>query len=150
MDPLSLTVVCGSLAAAIAKTSIVVTKFVRDVRGARSDLDAISRELVSLNTVLELLADDVANPENGTFPDTLRKQINGIVTNCTGVVIEIERVVEQHEGSKLVKAARWATIGHDDMMKLRSSLEAHKSALEIALEMIALFVIPDPSMAEPC
>lgn len=122
------------------ETTIAVTKFVRDVRGARSDLDAVSRELLSLNTVLELLAEDVANSENGTFPAALQKQITGIITNCTAVVVEIQVVLDKHEGTKIMKAAKWVAFGNEDMNKLRSSLEAHKSALEIALDMIALCV----------
>lgn len=138
MDPLSIIASSVGLTAAITKTTITVTKFVRDVRGARSDLDAVARELLSLNTVLELLGEDVAGSENGCLPDTLRKQITGIITNCTGVVVEIQVLLDKHEGTKITKAAKWVAFGNDDMNKLRSSLEAHKSALEIALDMIAL------------
>jgi hypothetical protein len=82
---------------------------VRDVRGARSDLDAVSRELLSLRTVLELLADDVADPSK--FPDSLKKQITGIVTNCEGVVVQIEQALAKHDGSRLSKAAQWGHVG---------------------------------------
>jgi hypothetical protein len=73
MDPLSISATCISLVGTIVKTSIVVTGFVRDVRAARSDLDAVSRELLSLKTVLELLADDVADPTSESFPETLKR-----------------------------------------------------------------------------
>jgi hypothetical protein len=140
MDPLSISVACISLIGLITKTSTVVTKFVRDVRGARSDLDGVSRELLSLKNVLELLADDAADtdPTKGALPETLKKQIAGIITNCIGVVAEIEQTLKKHEGAGLTKAARWMAIGQQDIIKLRSSLEAHKSALEIALDMVAL------------
>lgn len=138
MDPLSITASCVSLVATITKTSITVTKFVRDVRNSRSDLDAVSRELISLQTVLGLLIHD-ASGSDGAFPETLKRQINGIVNNCTDVVIEIEQCLEKHNASgKLGRGARWATVGHDDMSKLRSSLEAHKCALDIALDMVAM------------
>lgn len=138
MDPLSITASCLSLVAIVAKTSLTVTKFVRDVRGARGDLDAVSRELQSLSTVLQLLADDTADPETGPLPGALARQVAGIVNNCTGVVSEIESVLQKHEGTKISKAARWAAVGQGDMSRLRSNLEAHKSSLEIALEMVQL------------
>lgn len=143
MDPLSISVSCISLIAIITKTSIAVTKFVRDVRGARGDLDSVSRELLSLTTVLELLAEDIQDSNSndgrgGLVPETLKKQITGIVTNCTGVVLEIQKSLEKHEDGGMTKAARWAMAGQEDILKLRSNLEAHKSALEIALDMIAL------------
>jgi hypothetical protein len=138
MEPLAVSVACVSLIGIITRASVVVAGFVRDVRGARSDLDGVSRELLSLKTVLELLADDAATATNGSLPDTLRRQIAGIVTNCTGVVVEIEEALKKYEGTRLAKAARWAAMGQEHVAKLRSSLEAHKSALEIALDMVAL------------
>lgn len=110
----------------------------KDVRAARSDLDEVSRELVSLKTVLELLADDINESSNVSFPQTLHKQSAGIVTNCTGVVVDIEETLKRHEGGKLAKAAQGVAFGKSDVLKLRSSLEAHKSALEIALDMVSL------------
>ena len=112
--------------------------FVRDVRAARSDLDAVSRELLSLKTVLELIADDVAGPNSELFPETLKNQIAGIATNCSGVVTEIEQTLNKHESGRLGKAAQWVMSGKDDVAKLRLSLEAHKSALDIALDMVSL------------
>jgi hypothetical protein len=44
MDPISITVSCLGLTATIAKVGIGVHQFVRDVRDARSDMDAVSRE----------------------------------------------------------------------------------------------------------
>jgi hypothetical protein len=74
MDPLSITVACVSLTAIVAKTSVAVTTFVRAVRSARSDLDGMSRELVSLSTLLELITEDAQDIH--VFPETLRKQIS--------------------------------------------------------------------------
>jgi phage tail tape-measure protein len=138
MDPLSLIATCITLIGAITKASSVVTIFVRDVRAARSDLDAVSREFLSLKTILELLSDDISDPTNESFPETLKKQIAGIVTNCSGVVAEIEQTLQKHESTRLSKAVQWATSGKGDIAKLRLSLEAHKSALEIALDMVTL------------
>jgi len=137
MDPLSITATCIGLASTITRTSLTVISFVKDVRGARNDLDAVSRELHSLKIVLELLADD-CNDSTNKIPQTLQKQISGIITNSTGVVVDIEQTLKKHEGGRLSKAATWVASGKSDMIKLQSSLEAHKSALEIALDMLAL------------
>lgn len=138
MNPLSVTATCIGLASTITRTSLVVMDFVQDVRTARSDLDAVSRELLSLKTVLELLADDVNDSTGQSIPQTLQKQIAGIVTNCTGVVVDIEDTLKKHDGGKLSQAAKWVASGKNDVAKLQSSLEAHKSALEIALDMVTL------------
>jgi len=142
MDPLSISLACISLIGAISKTSTVVTNFVRNVRGVRSELDGVSRELQSLKAVLEILADDAGDLTKGPLPQTLKTQIAGIVTNCTGVVAEIEHTLKRHEGTGLAKAAHWTAVGQGDISKLRISLEAHKSALEIALDMVTLYGYP--------
>lgn len=138
MDPLSITASCVGLTAAITKTSIALTKFVRDVRDARADIDGVSRELGSLSTVLQLLKEDTAKK---TTPATLEKQVIGIIENCKQVIVEIDGTLAKYEGSSTKKAARWAAIGRDDINKSRSSLEAHKSALDIALSMVEMWVL---------
>jgi len=138
MDPLSITATCIGLASTITRTSLVVIGFVKDVRAARSDLDVVSRELLSLKTVLELLADDIDDSSSRSIPQTLQNQIAGIVRNCTGVVVDIEQTLKKHEGGKVNRAAKWVASGKSDVSRLQLSLEAHKSALEIALDMVTL------------
>jgi hypothetical protein len=138
MDPLSITATCVGLASTITRTSLVVISFVKDVRSARSDLDVITRELSSLKIILELLAEDVNDSTSQSIPQTLQKQITGIITNCTGVVVDIEKTLVKHGGGRMNKAAKWVASGKSDVAKLQLSLEAHKSALEIALDMVAL------------
>ena len=136
MDPFSITTACVSAAVAIAKTSLSVTKFVLSVRAARADLDGVSRELASLKTLLELLAEDAEDTEN--FPESLCKHITGILSNCELVLVEIQRVIDKYSGAGVVKGTKWGWSGSEDVARLRLSLEAHKSALEIALEMVTL------------
>jgi hypothetical protein len=140
MDPLSVATGCLALVTGISKLSITISKFVRDVRSARSDLNSVSQELLPLKTVLELLAEDAEDSENSCFPDSLRKQVCGIVSNCNDVVEELVKGLDKHSGSGIDKSIWWAMTGKDDIRKLRCSLEAHKSALDIALDMIALYV----------
>ncbi|KAF2115115.1 hypothetical protein BDV96DRAFT_93809 [Lophiotrema nucula] len=138
MDPLSITVSCITLLGAIATTSKTITSFVREVRDARNDLDSISRELLSLETVLSLLADDVKTSSE-SLPATLGKQILGIISNCNRVVAEIEGSLAKHGKSKLGSGGYWTVGGgKGDMAKLRMTLEAHKSALDIALDMVTI------------
>jgi hypothetical protein len=149
MDALSVATACLTLVGSITKLSFQIHGFVREVREARGDMDAVSRELQSLKTILEILAEDAetsttTNSTNGFFPATLGRQISGIVANCGGVVVQIEQCLERHgcgerSGAGLRAGTRWSLVGKGDMEKLRSSLEAHKSALDIALEMVTLY-----------
>ena len=82
MDPLSITTACVGLVGSVTKISIQISDFVRKAREARGDLDRVSRELVSLKTVLEILSEDAGTGKG--FPDSLVKQISGILTTAAG------------------------------------------------------------------
>jgi len=135
MEPLSIATACLSLAGTVAKVSQSIRTFVRTAREARSDLDLVSRELHSLQIVLELLAEDTEETPKAI---PLEKQIGGIVEFCNSVVQDIAKVLQKHEKGKLT-GIKWALSGRDDVARLKSMLEAQKSALEIVLEMVNLY-----------
>lgn len=137
MDPLSITTGAVALISTIVKVSYEVTIFVKHVRDARSDLDHVSRELLSLKNILELLAEDTEGPSK-KLPDGLQNQIGGIINGCTEVVLEIDKTMKKYEGGGVMKGAKWALGGKEDMSKLQKSLEAHKTALDLALDMVQL------------
>jgi hypothetical protein len=139
MDPLSIASACVALAASIGKVSVQINDFCRQVRDARRDLDLVTRELGSLKTTLDILADDIKDPDHA-FPSYLGKQIFDLVANCNDVVEQVRQLLNKYEGGGLRNGTRWALSGREDMNKLRVSLEAHKSALELALEVITLCV----------
>jgi hypothetical protein len=98
----------------------------------------VSRELLSLQTVLELIQEDVAD-DAAAFPETLERHVSAIVLNCNSVVTEIQDCITKHSSDNPLKAkTSWAINGQGDIAKLRLSLEAHKAALELALDMFAL------------
>jgi len=117
---------------------VTISTFVRQVRDARVDLDAVSRELVSLKSILEILAEDAAGSGANGLPESLTMQIQGIMSGCDDVIIQITRILSKYDGNSLVARSQWAISGRGDIDKLRSSLEAHKSALNIALDMLSL------------
>ncbi|VTT73168.1 unnamed protein product [Fusarium fujikuroi] len=110
--------------------------FVRTCREARNDLDRVARELLSLQTVLELIKDAI--DEDKTFPNTLAYHVSNILANCHLVVTELQGCLTKYGSNRLKTKAGWAISGQGDVTKLRSNLEAHKAALELALDMLAL------------
>jgi hypothetical protein len=130
----SITTGSFALSNAIAKTSRSLNAFVRDVREARSELDALSAELHSLDGVLDLLKDDAAS-----FPAHLAARTPTVLQHCTAVVNELEgyvSILNSNELSKQAKKLRWAaTKSH--MAKLRLTLDGYKSTLGLALDLVA-------------
>jgi hypothetical protein len=50
----------------------------------------------------------------------------------------VQRLIAEYDKQSTSNGFKWAWTGSEDVARLRLSLEAHKSALEIALEMVTL------------
>ncbi|KAM6513662.1 hypothetical protein FALCPG4_016041 [Fusarium falciforme] len=136
MDPLSITTACVALLAAVGKTTLAVTDFVRDCREARSDLAATTGELSQLHLVLELLKDDAAVSDDRIIPESLQVQILSIIENCSTVVVKINTVLQSHAGRAGV--IKWVSFGKSEIAGLRMSLEAHRGSLSLILELVSV------------
>jgi hypothetical protein len=136
MDPLSITTGCLALLTAVGQTSVLITNFVRGCREAWSDLSAITVELSQLQLVLELLKEDTAVSDNQVIPESLQAQILSIITNCSSVVTKITTVLQNHGGKS--SAAKWVMFGKAEVAGLRMSLEAHRGALNLVLELVSV------------
>lgn len=140
MDPLSITTSCLALIGVVGKTSIAITGFIRDCREARGDLTSVNRELSDLKIVLELLKDDTANQDDELLlSEQLRVQILSIITNCSDVSAKVEKVLVEMRGSR-VGAIKWVLNSKKEVASLKQSLEAHRSALSLALEMVNISI----------
>jgi len=144
MEPLAIVAACATLISAVGRCAHTIVIFVREVRDARGDLDMIARELGSLDTVLVCLQDDIAKPSSSTLPHKLVSHLGSILKSCESVVEEIEKSLAKHNSSRLGRGGHWTLGGgKDDMTKFRSSLEAHKSSLDLALDMITMTLTRD-------
>lgn len=139
MDPLSIAAGCAGLISTIGTLSLSIHGFVRTCREARKDLDKVSRELQSLQSVLRLIEDDATNEEK-PFPPVIGQHVLSIVSNCNSVILEIGASIAQYGQKRLKAQVTWAIGGQGDVEKLRINLEAHKSSLELALDMHSLSV----------
>lgn len=129
----------GCLAAshAVAKTSPALRSFIREVREARPELDAVLGELQSLEGVLELLRDDA-----GAFPPDLARRTPPLLEHCAGIVQQIEGYMHVCNGLGLTsrdKKFRWMAI-KGDMDKLRLTLEGYKSILAVVTDLVGMCV----------
>jgi hypothetical protein len=117
MDPLSISAACISLIAGIAKISVEVSSFIRDVRDAHKELDAVSRELSSLSISLSALADD-SEKHSHIFQPRLGENVHIVVKNCDQVVAEIGAVLGKMSKSSITQKAQWVTYGRSEISKL--------------------------------
>jgi len=140
MDPLSIASASLAITGSIISLSKQISSFVSTARDARSDMDKVNRELSSLTFALQLLKDDFSAFD---CPESLRRNLDHILRNCDQVLQQMQQLLTRLSPNKLGKKLKWAFDGRDEMNRLRSSLEAHKSAINISLEVGTLYVFPD-------
>jgi hypothetical protein len=137
---------CFALASAVGKTSAALNAFVRDVRESRSELNALSGELHSLESILDLMKDDASS-----FPPKLAARTPTVLQHCTAVVNELEgyvTILNSADLSRQAKKLRWAaTKSH--MSRIQSTLEGYKSTLGLALDLVAFTSTKHDKDSEP-
>jgi Fungal N-terminal domain of STAND proteins len=131
MEPLSIASACVAIIANIINISTQISSFVSATRDARSDMGAVTLELSSLSYALQLLKDDFSK---FNYPEKLQRNLKEVLHNCDQVVDQMQKLLTKLSSGKLGGKVQWVFDGRDEMNRLRSSLEAHRSAIEIALE----------------
>ncbi|KAH8893674.1 Rho GTPase activation protein [Thozetella sp. PMI_491] len=137
MDWISITTNCFAASNAVAKTSLLLHGFLRELRELRSEIDQILGELHSLDTTLDLLKEDAA-----AFPTEVAARTPAILENCTAVINELGgfiTVLSSHTMSIRDKKARWSA-GRKQMAILRLTLQVHKSILGLAVDLVGLTI----------
>ncbi|TGJ82607.1 hypothetical protein E0Z10_g6162 [Xylaria hypoxylon] len=132
---------CVALDGRIAELLLTLAVFVRHVREARSDVDAVSRELHSLQTALGLLKEDAA-----LFPPELAEHTPVMIEHCSLVIDKLDEsvsVLDDPELSKQEKRTQWLGMGRAETASFRTTLEAHRAAIGLALDLVGVTTIRD-------
>ncbi|KAK0719141.1 hypothetical protein B0H67DRAFT_642522 [Lasiosphaeris hirsuta] len=135
MDWISINTGCFAVGTAIAKTTVSINQFVREVRESRSELDDIASVLHSLDTVLDLLKDDSA-----AFPPQVARITPSVLASCRTIVYELEgciSVIGRAGVSRADKRSRWLA-SRDHIEKLGGTLAGYRATLGLAVDLIAL------------
>ncbi|KAH8162263.1 hypothetical protein CIB48_g5980 [Xylaria polymorpha] len=141
MDSPSTAADCVALDSKITKLLSTLAGFVRHVREARSDIDDVSRELHSLQTVLDLLKEDAA-----FFPPDLAEHTPAIIEQCSRVIDKLNESVSVFDSpqlSKQEKRTQWLGVGRIEAASFRTTLEAHKAAIGLVLDLVGATTIRD-------
>jgi uncharacterized protein (DUF3084 family) len=132
-DPLSITGTALSIAAFSFKLIKDIDQFMRQVRQARSEMDGISRELGSLRSALEMLAEDAKTP-GVQFPQTLER----ILKNCMDELQKLDAKLQEYHSERLKIRVKYVWSGKETMNSYQTTLAAHKGALDLAVDVMTL------------
>ncbi|KAM7190188.1 hypothetical protein V8F20_009810 [Naviculisporaceae sp. PSN 640] len=132
-DPFSITSGCAGLITAIAQA----VKVAIHIRNARDDIAAITHELGRTKDVLDELV-RMDQEHGSSIPRKLKDQIKGIITNCRDVVREIETSLVKIRDMSRLRVAITALMGESDLKRQLKTMEAHKAALKLVLDLWSL------------
>lgn len=132
VEPLVIVTSCVSIIGGVTTLMMKIGIFVCEVKAARKDMDAVHRELSSLQLCLTALRNDEMSGRP-TIPVDIQDQINQILVNIEMTVNQINDMLIKLGSGKLGRRIQWAMTEKQEMNKFRSSLESNKTALEVGL-----------------
>ncbi|KAI0392985.1 Rho GTPase activation protein [Xylariaceae sp. FL0594] len=141
MDSLPITESCDLLEKKIGSTLGALTRFVRHVREARSDADAVSRDLHSLQNVVVLLKEDAH-----AFPPELAEKTLSVTEHCSSVVDKLNDCLSVLISPNLPtqeKRMRWLDTARSEAAGYGTALEVNKAAIGLALDLVGLTTVRD-------
>jgi hypothetical protein len=137
-DPLSIAAACSTLLTNLAPLTIKLAAFVGGIQDARDEMDSTLRELSSLSLCLRTLRDSSTTVQ---YPEAFHGDLLAIIGHCDVVTKEMLNLMNSLSSRSLMRRIQWAALSKDKMIQLRSSLESHKSALALALNMTTMCVL---------
>lgn len=133
IEPLSIATTCIGLIGGIASLTLHIAAFCNDVRGARKDMNLISRELASLSLCLGALQTDCQS-QRIEYPEVAREGIGQALLNIDILTQQMKDIINKLSSGKLGRRIQWTLQSRDTVDRLRSSLETQKAVIEIALQ----------------
>lgn len=141
MDPLSITTGCIAIIGVIVKTTSTINSFVRDVRDARNELSATTRQLADLTMTLNLICDD-HSAENveivNQIPESITLQTKSVIESCQDVLTQLDTLLAKYMDVRKRTSFKWASKGKDEVASLNKQLEAHSRTLHMSLDISTL------------
>lgn len=147
MDPLSITAAAGGLTGTILTLTKTIGAFVGTARNSRVKLDAVSRELISLQVCLDVFESD--RRQGIYLNDRLKTSVGQILVNVQLCCGQIRNLLTRCETSRLGRPIKWAIQQKDEVNRLRASLETHKTALQITLQLNTVSLLIRETRAQP-
>lgn len=138
VEPFTLVTGIGNAINLVARTSLNIYAFVKEVRDARKDLTRVNEELSSLRTTLQFIDDDLENADMSLIAQNLEANLSVVVRACTSTVEEIEGLLARYLQHRKTGSIKWSISGKPDADRLRASLESHKASLNLSLDLIDL------------
>lgn len=137
METLGIVATVSGLALAVAKVTAQAHSLKGSFKDAPSDVELITRDLVSLSSILQQLENSLQNPvfHIKPIPDEVQLETQKVLISCKRVFQRVEVLAKTYEDvdKKTWRRAMWAMMGHSDAAKLSRLLGDHKHTLQLTL-----------------
>jgi hypothetical protein len=131
----SITTVTVHIISLVRKVTNIISKVVTDVRESRKDLVRVSGELSSLRVTLQVCYDDGFDLRV-TAPANVQDRMVSMISECTNTLGDLESLLLGVLEIRVKEKVEWAATVRSEIYRLRSTLEAHKMALNLDLDLL--------------
>lgn len=105
------------------------------IRTAEADVNEIISEFESISATIKLLNQDFLE----RTPEHLRGKISDVVASCGKTINEIHGILSYYHPPLGTRIFRWVSTGKKSLERLKNSLNTHRFALGMALDIANLY-----------
>ncbi|KAL5438955.1 hypothetical protein PMIN06_010097 [Paraphaeosphaeria minitans] len=132
---------CAAVGSGIAQIITDTTSIARGLRNARHDINAICADLLAIKVALDIARDDFSSP-TPHLPTLLLEAASGFLDCCSAATEGWHKPVVRLSASQ-DRTGPWQTLKVAHLTGLKNDLEAVRCALDLLLDMIDLFTLPN-------
>ena len=160
MDPLSIIAFAGSVTNVVYQVSTTLYTFIKATKVVDQTVQSLCAEVDGISRMLDGISASLKNPllttarlaaqhdENNDLWNT----VLGSLINCQGTLERLDKALEairdkpSNGPSWLKQSGRQLKLNlqEDDIRRFRSQLHTHNMTLQITLQMINVYVMPEP------
>jgi hypothetical protein len=128
--------------------SKLVSDVVKGTREACGTHDELTREVSSLEVVLQRLENEAAKPQSilNSGDDNRMEELATLASHCYSVLNVLKKIVDKYNGlsaekksvTKFFKKVQFGNGEMQDLSKIRSELAAHTSSINLHLNLLSL------------
>ncbi|KAF2451396.1 hypothetical protein P171DRAFT_438136 [Karstenula rhodostoma CBS 690.94] len=137
---------CAAIGSGIAQIITDTTSIARGLRNARHDINAVCADLLAIKVALDIARDDFSSP-SPNLPTLLLEAASGALDCCSAATEGWHKPIVRLSASQ-DRTGPWQTLKAASLTGLKNDLEAVRCALDLLLDLVELFTLPNNTTYE--
>ncbi|KAJ4352394.1 uncharacterized protein N0V89_007742 [Didymosphaeria variabile] len=137
---------CAAIGSGIAQIITDTSGIARGLRNARHDINALCADLLAIKVALDIARDDFSNA-NPNLPSLLLEAASGFLDCCSSATECCHKPIVRLSASQ-DRTGPWQVLKAAQLTGLKNDLKAVRCALDLLLDLVELFTLPNATTYE--